>query len=82
VIIITSLHTKKYPVATIIHRIDSEELLILLLKFSEIKFTKPASGFDNPGEGYSFNKVGYHGYCFFMTKFPAIFMLTSVKWTW
>ena len=58
VIIITSLHTKKYPVTTIIHRVDTEEVLILILKFPEIKFTKPATGFDNPGKGYCFNKVG------------------------
>src|SRR6476619_6764072 len=59
VIIITSLHPKKDPVTTIIHRIDTEELRALVLKFCEIKFTKPAAGFDNPCKGYCFNKVDH-----------------------
>ena len=53
-------HTKQDSVATIINGIYGKHLLFKTSQFSEVKLTKTATGFDQPGEMYDFGKIYLH----------------------
>ena len=58
--IIILLHAEQYTVATIIYCVYGEHLLINSSQFSEIKLTKPASGFNKAGEVDHFSEIYLH----------------------